>query len=567
MKKGKRLSAGRLLGVGALASSVIGGTFLAFTQSGYAANIKPIYQYLGSYGQTNGVPDHLEQEVYAGGNFWITDRSTTNPSIIEISGTTNVALGAISFPGKQLQDSASINSGGWAGDFVAINDLAPSSGGCQLVLVNPSKVAINTSFPTSSAGITCLNVPNATVGNVTYSSTDRFGSNMAVDSKGNIWALDVSANSVVEFVGTGSNYVVETYPLGALGSAYGSMTVGPAFADGTPPTGGLLPIGPMEVYITITHNGTRYVDQLRADPGIPSTISQGEGILGSVALDDYFLPTPGGSYNPLWELTYINGDVWFTDKIVGTVNKIVPFNPSHLSVAYPVPPVPNQGVASPAARPEGYGYDPSNSEIYYWEVPLIQNSSISSFNPGAIGYFSPTDPSSQFQYDVVLPSNGLVGAAPAAGPTINEPDDMLAEFGAPLIVIPGSPPVPTTTTTVAATTTTVAATTTSTAVPVTQPSSGPTTTTIPATTTSTAVPVTQPSSGPTTTVGSVASGSSASTAVLASTTTAAATSITVPSTHTGEPWSSSIWWALVAASGIGGVILLLPRRKHGTSSN
>ena len=42
--------------------------------------------------------------------------------------------------------------------------------------------------------------------------------------------------------------------------------------------------------------------------------------------------------------------------------------------------------------------------------------------------------------------------------------------------------------------------------------------------------------------------------------------ITVPTAHTGEPWSSSKWWLLTSAIGLSGLILIFPRRKNSNRS-
>ena len=280
---------------------------------------------------------------------------------------------------------------------------------------------------------------------------------------------------------------------------------------------------------------------------------------GTLTNQAVFLPALDPSYH-VWELSYLAGKVWYTNAHTGTVNEITPYDPSSptpmVSTAFPIPLVLNQGVVSSAARPEGF-VSSGGSSISYWEVPLIQNSTIKEFTPGAIGSFDASSPQTQSQYDVV----------PRTGYTINQPDDMLFSGGQPIIVLNGTPPVTTTTSSVTSTTaaTTTSTPTSSTVVPVTQPAIITTTTA-----------VTQPSS--TSTTGAVLAGSSVATTTSAvtststtgavqagasvATTTSAATSITVPSTHTGEPWRSSFWWALVGASGLGGILLLIPRRRH-----
>ena len=59
------------------------------------------------------------------------------------------------------------------------------------------------------------------------------------------------------------------------------------------------------------------------------------------------------------------------------------------------------------------------------------------------------------------------------------------------------------------------------------------------------------------------SASSSSPTTTAPSTTAPSTStVTVPSTHTGRPWSSVFYWWLVSAAGIFGISLLVPRRRR-----
>ena len=47
-------------------------------------------------------------------------------------------------------------------------------------------------------------------------------------------------------------------------------------------------------------------------------------------------------------------------------------------------------------------------------------------------------------------------------------------------------------------------------------------------------------------------------------TVAAASTIIIPPTHTGEPWSGWPWWAGTALLGIGGIALVIPRKKKHT---
>jgi hypothetical protein len=39
------------------------------------------------------------------------------------------------------------------------------------------------------------------------------------------------------------------------------------------------------------------------------------------------------------------------------------------------------------------------------------------------------------------------------------------------------------------------------------------------------------------------------------------TVITVPATHTGEPWSAASYWWLVSSLGLAGVILIAPTKR------
>ncbi|MGC8465264.1 MAG: hypothetical protein ACP5O0_04960 [Acidimicrobiales bacterium] len=90
--------------------------------------------------------------------------------------------------------------------------------------------------------------------------------------------------------------------------------------------------------------------------------------------------------------------------------------------------------------------------------------------------------------------------------------------------------------------------------PVTQPSTPVTQPSTPVTQPSTAVtqpstPVTQPST-PVTTAPAVHLASSQS------------SSVTVPLTHTGEPWAGTTWWYLVAGLAFTGSVLVFPKRKQ-----
>jgi hypothetical protein len=88
--------------------------------------------------------------------------------------------------------------------------------------------------------------------------------------------------------------------------------------------------------------------------------------------------------------------------------------------------------------------------------------------------------------------------------------------------------------------------------PVTQPSTAPTTT-----------PVTQPSTAPTTTPVTAVPTKVAPVVKLAS---AQSSSVTVPQTHTGEPWSGTTWWYLVAGVALSGSLLTFPRRARSSQT-
>ncbi len=87
--------------------------------------------------------------------------------------------------------------------------------------------------------------------------------------------------------------------------------------------------------------------------------------------------------------------------------------------------------------------------------------------------------------------------------------------------------------------------------------------TVVSTTTPSTTPVTLPSASPTTTPATTPTTAAGPVAALASSTS----SVTVPATHTGEPWNGSTWWILVSLVGFGGAVLAFPkRRKSGAST-
>ncbi|MDA8278555.1 MAG: PKD domain-containing protein [Actinomycetota bacterium] len=118
-------------------------------------------------------------------------------------------------------------------------------------------------------------------------------------------------------------------------------------------------------------------------------------------------------------------------------------------------------------------------------------------------------------------------------------DPAYIAVGQPLPPVQVAPPTTAPTTTVPPTTAP-----TTTVPPTTAP-----TTTIPVTTTIAPTQVSQPSSSPTTTVVAQPPSTTQSTVI-------------VPAVHTGKPWSSNLWWLLVATAGLAGLVLLRSGSKR-----
>ena len=395
-------------------------------------SVVPTYEYLGAYGQTGGILDHLEQEVVDGNTLWVTDRNTTNPGLVAIDLTSHLPLGVLHFPNMKLQDAGVVWSGAWSGDLVVVN-MNPVGTGCQLLLVNPTTAVLGSTFSASSSstalGVTCLSVHSVSGSTVTLTASDHLGSNFAIDAAGNIWTIDAnqttssgnSGNAVLEFSPTDGGYGLTDYPVPSGYYAEGSVAADPVVSPG----------GKVEVFATMINSSQqRSIGAFAATPPVYPITSDGQG---SVTLTTTYGPPSGyasstGGLNPVWELSYLDGSVWFSDKVAGTVDEIVPNPAGGNATATAVPVVQGQGQV-PEARPEGFVEASAGSPIYYWELPNVQTSYDATYLPGAMGYFSPQQPQVQSQYLL----------SPPPGATVDEPDDPALLNGSPVVLLTGLP--------------------------------------------------------------------------------------------------------------------------------
>ncbi|CAG4916309.1 hypothetical protein [Acidithrix sp. C25] len=187
---------------------------------------------------------------------------------------------------------------------------------------------------------------------------------------------------------------------------------------------------------------------------------------------------------------------------------------------------------TPAYSLQGIAYAPDGSATYSAEIQQVGTDSVADVDP--------------YNY---ITSVSLDNIGPGVGTSI---DPTCLAVGVPLAPAPVTPatvaPTITSPTTTAPTTTSPTTTSPTTTAPTTtaptttSPTTTSPTTTLPVTTTIVPTSVSQPSSSPTT--------------VAAQPSSTTQSSVIVPAVHTGKPWSSNLWWLLVATVGLAGLVLL-----------